>query len=98
MSDSHVDVEELKQIPSFAELAADQLAWLAEHGAVIEYASGDAVFELGDVAEHMFAVLEGAVEIVFNVGGQLVPFVTLRPGTVSGLNVSPEGHQQGECT
>ena len=33
----------------------------------------------------MIAVLEGAIEIVFNVGGQLVPFVTQRQGTVSGL-------------
>ena len=85
MSGSHVDVDELKKIPAFAELAADQLAWLAEHGEVTEYESGEPVFELGDVAEHMIAVLDGAIEIVFNVGGQLVPFVTQRRGTVSGL-------------
>ncbi|MEP7309485.1 MAG: ATP-binding protein [Acidobacteriota bacterium] len=85
MSGSHVDVEELEKIPVFAELAADQRAWLAEHGEVTDYESGESVFELGHVAEHMFAVLEGAIEIVFNVGGQLVPFVTQRPGTVSGL-------------
>ena len=85
MSGSHVDVEELKKIPAFAELTADQLAWLAEHGEVTEYESGESVFELGHVAEHMIAVLEGAIEIVFNVGGQLVPFMTQRPGTVSGL-------------
>jgi signal transduction histidine kinase len=33
----------------------------------------------------MVAVLEGAIEIVFSIGGQLVPFVTQRQGTVSGL-------------
>ena len=32
----------------------------------------------------MVAVLEGAIEIVFSIGGQLVPFVTQRQGTVSG--------------
>jgi len=85
VSGRHVDVEELKKIPAFAELAANQRAWLAEHGEVTGYESGQPVFELGDVAEHMIAVLEGAIEIVFNVGGQLVPFVTQRPGTVSGL-------------
>ena len=85
MSGSDVDVDELKKIPAFAELAADQLAWLAGHGEVTEYESGESVFQLGHVAEHMIAVLEGAIEIVFSVGGQLVPFVTQRPGTVSGL-------------
>ncbi|MEO8259990.1 MAG: ATP-binding protein [Acidobacteriota bacterium] len=85
MSGSPVDVEELKRIPAFAELNADQLAWLAGHGEVTEYESGESVFELGHVAEHMIAVLGGAIEIVFNVGGQLVPFTTQRQGTVSGL-------------
>ena len=39
------------------------------------------VFEVGHVAEHMVAVLEGAIEIVFTIGGQLVPSVTQRQGT-----------------
>jgi signal transduction histidine kinase len=83
--DKTVDVEELKKIPAFAELAADQLGWLAQHGDVSQYESGELVFEVGHVAEHMVAVLEGAIEIVFSIGGQLVPFVTQRQGTVSGL-------------
>jgi signal transduction histidine kinase len=85
VSGNTVDVDELKRIPAFSELTGDQLRWLAEHGEVVEHESGDAVFELGHVAEHMIAVLDGAIEIVFNVGGQLVPFVTQRQGTVSGL-------------
>ena len=102
VSDSRVDVEELKRIPVFAELNADQLAWLAYHGGVCEYEAGESVFELGHVAEHMLAVLDGAIEIVFSVGGQLVPFVTQRQGTVSGLlpfsrmrSFSGSGHAVG---
>jgi signal transduction histidine kinase len=80
-----VDVEELKRVPAFAALPAEQLAWLAAHGEVREYESGEFVFEPGTLAEHMVAVLDGAIEVVFSVGGQLVPFVTQRQGTVSGL-------------
>jgi signal transduction histidine kinase len=85
VSGNHVDVAELKRIPAFAELTAEQVAWLAEHGELAEYDAGELVFELGSVAEHMVAVLDGAIEVVFNIGGQMVPFVTQRQGTVSGL-------------
>ena len=85
VNSGHVDVDELRKISSFTDLPGDALSWLAGHGEVADYAAGEAVFELGDVAEHMIAVLDGAIEIVFNVGGQLVPFVTQRAGTVSGL-------------
>ena len=85
MNGNRVDVEELKRIPAFAELTADQVAWLAEHGELAEYEAGELVFELGAVAEHLVAVLDGAIEVVFSIGGQMVPFVTQRQGTVSGL-------------
>src|SRR3954447_16469181 len=85
VSTSKVDVEELKKVSAFAELSAEQLAWLASRGEVTEYDSRELVFEVGHVAEHMVAVLEGSIEIVFSIGGQLVPYVTQRQGTVSGL-------------
>jgi signal transduction histidine kinase len=84
-ADNTVNVEELQRVPAFAQLPPDQRAWLAEHGEVHDYEPGSVVFELGHVAEHMVAVLEGAIEIVFSVGGQLVPFLTQRQGMVSGL-------------
>jgi signal transduction histidine kinase len=84
-ADGTVNVDDLTRVPAFAELPAAQLAWLAEHGEVREYEAGELVFELGAAAEHMVAVLEGAIEIVFSIGGQLVPFLTQRQGTVAGL-------------
>jgi signal transduction histidine kinase len=82
---SVVRVEELEQVSAFAELTADQLEWLAAHGDVVEYEAGDSVFEPGETADHMTVVLEGAVEIIFSVGGQLVPYFTQRQGTITGL-------------
>jgi signal transduction histidine kinase len=80
-----VNVEELKRISVFAALPQDQLDWLATHGELAEYEPGEMIFELGSLAEHMVAVLDGAIEVVFAVGGQLVPFTTQRQGAVSGL-------------
>ncbi len=85
MSGSKIDVEELKTVPAFAELTDDQRAWLAVHGDVAEYEEGDAIFGVGTVAERMIAVLHGAIEIVFSVGGQLVPWATQHQGAVTGL-------------
>lgn len=85
MSASKVNLEELKTVPAFAELTDDQRVWLADHGELVEYDPGDLIFGVGGVAEHMIAVLEGAIEIEFSVGGQLVPYMTQRQGMVTGL-------------
>lgn len=82
---TEVRVEELKTVPLFGELSSDQLDWLAAHGDVVEYESGDVMFEPGATAEHMFAVLEGTMEILINVGGQLVPYFAQRQGSLTGL-------------
>jgi signal transduction histidine kinase len=78
-------IDELRRVDVFSELTGDQLAWLAAHGTVETYESGDAIFAPGSEADTMVAVLEGTIEIVTSVGGQLVPFFTTRQGAVSGL-------------
>jgi signal transduction histidine kinase len=82
---SAVLAEELRTITAFADLTAAQLEWIASRGRVEEYAPGASVFEVGSAADSMFAVLDGAVEVMFSLGGQLVPFVTQRRGAVTGL-------------
>jgi signal transduction histidine kinase len=82
---SALSVEDLRTVPAFAELTDDQLSWLAAHGELLECESGEQVFEFGAPAEHMVAVLDGAIEILFSVGGQLVPYFTQRQGTLTGL-------------
>jgi signal transduction histidine kinase len=82
---SGVSVDELKAVPAFAELTPEQLAWLAAHGELAEYGPGESIFESGQPAEDMVVVLEGSVEILFAVGGQLVPAITQRRGTLTGM-------------
>jgi signal transduction histidine kinase len=79
-----VSVEELRSVPTFSDLTDDELGWLAGQGDLAEFESGATVFEFDQLAEHMAAVLDGAVEIVVRVGGQLVPSIIQRAGTVTG--------------
>ena len=79
-----VKVEELREVPAFEELTAEQLEWLARHGDIAEYEPGESIFEPGRVAEHMFAVIEGAIEVTLGGGGQHAAF-TQRRGALSGL-------------
>jgi signal transduction histidine kinase len=82
---SGVSVDELKAVPAFAELTPEQLAWLAAHGELAEYGPGESIFVSGQAAEDMVVVLEGSVEILFAVGGQLVPAMIQRQGTLTGM-------------
>ena len=77
--------DSLRAIETLADLDDRQIAWLAENGQVAEFADGDLVFAPGSVADSMVAVLEGAIEVFFNVGGQFVPFFTQKEGALSGL-------------
>jgi signal transduction histidine kinase len=77
--------DELGEVPAFADLSAAQLAWFVEHGSVERYDSGDVIFSVGSDADSMVVVLEGAIEVMFSVGGQQVPFLTQRRGSVTGL-------------
>jgi len=46
-------VEELKSVPTFADLPADGLAWLASKMGVMDFESGEVSVEQGDPADHM---------------------------------------------
>lgn len=51
--------DELRRVDAFADLAGDEIAWLADHATVTELAPGEVLFREGDPANLMFAVLEG---------------------------------------
>jgi signal transduction histidine kinase len=52
---------ELRGITLFADLEEHELAWLAEHGHVVELEPGDVLFRFGEPADAMFALLEGEI-------------------------------------
>jgi signal transduction histidine kinase len=76
-------VEELRSIPLIADLPEEELAWLAQHGEVREYAAGDIVFNQGDPADTMYLLLSGEVYARRPETGDEVVF-RAEPGDVTG--------------
>ena len=55
--------EELRAVPVFADLAQDDLAWLADQMAQVDLAPGDTYIHEGDPADHMYVLLEGDLRL-----------------------------------
>ncbi|HEY9377691.1 MAG TPA: cyclic nucleotide-binding domain-containing protein, partial [Jiangellaceae bacterium] len=69
----------------FGGLPDDQLAWLAGNGDLLLFKTGETVFRAGDPADSMIVILEGALELLIGIGGQLVPTFVQYAGEVTGL-------------
>jgi signal transduction histidine kinase len=52
-------VEELRSVPTFADLPADGLAWLAAKMGVMDFENGEISVQQGDPADHLVVVLSG---------------------------------------
>jgi CRP-like cAMP-binding protein len=57
-------VAELRQIPAFAALGADDLAQVLEHGAWVNVPPGETIIEQGDEGDAFYAIRAGQVEVV----------------------------------
>ena len=76
---------DLRRVEVLVGLADEDLEWLAGAGQVLEYEPGQMVFQAGDPSDAMFVILEGAMDLMFGVGGQLVPTFVQYAGEVTGL-------------
>src|SRR5262245_51345388 len=82
---THPATDDLRRVEVFAGLDDAHLAWLASHGEALEFQAGDTVFRPGDAADAMFVIVEGALELLIGVGGQMVPTFVQYAGEVTGL-------------
>ena len=80
-----VTPDELRRVKVFGGLSDGELEWLAGNGDVLEFGPGEAIFRSGDPADSMIVILEGAMELLVGVGGQLVPTFVQYAGEVTGL-------------
>lgn len=80
-----VSIDELRRVEVFAGLSDTQLTWLATHGDHVVFGAGEVVFRAGDPADTMVVILEGALELLIGVGGQMVPTFVQYAGEVTGL-------------
>ena len=75
--------EELRTIPIFADLAEEELAWLAAHASDDVWEPGALVIREGDAAEHMTIILEG--ELRFQASQGDLPVFLAGAGRVTGM-------------
>jgi signal transduction histidine kinase len=79
-----VEKSELLQVPAFADLPEDQLAWFISQSKEMRLKAGDTYFREGDPADAMFVLLEGQLQVRGELGGETV-VILIKPGNVTGV-------------
>jgi signal transduction histidine kinase len=84
-TEARLTPEELRELFLFEHLDAEQLAWVAAKGDVVDHPAGSEVSTEGEPAECFFVLLEGTLSMVRVVGGSEVETVrTSHRGVYSG--------------
>jgi signal transduction histidine kinase len=79
-------LEQLRSFPLFELFSDDQLAWVAEHGRVVEVPEGTRLFAAGDVPTAFWVLLEGELQILAPMGNRTVPVgSSSTPGVWAGV-------------
>jgi len=80
----NITPQDLRKVPTLADLAEPELQWLIEHGEVFVYAVGQVVVRSGDLPEWMYILLEGELVFYWASLGD-APYVTKTGGIVGAL-------------
>jgi signal transduction histidine kinase len=83
--EGHTSLEELRSLAVFDQLPDEVPNWFLAHGKSSTFERGERLFEPASAPDEMVILLEGSVDIRADMGGRMVTFATLTPGTVSGL-------------
>src|ERR1700719_908257 len=78
------EISELLNIPAFADLPGDQIAWFISQSEELHCKAGDIYIREGDPADTMFVILEGQLQARGEIGGETVIF-SIKPGDVTGV-------------
>jgi signal transduction histidine kinase len=79
-----VDKTELLNVPAFADLPDDQIAWFISQSQEMNLKAGHVYARQGDPADAMFVILEGQLQGRGELGGETFVF-DLEPGDVTGV-------------
>ena len=77
-----MQIDALRQVPLFANLSDEQLQCIAGLGTESKLDRGTQIAKQGDPPDGFYIILEGQTEWTRNVGGEVVPAVTLGTGEV----------------
>ncbi|MGI5131867.1 ATP-binding protein [Pseudonocardia sp. CA-107938] len=69
---AHLPADELRTLFLFTDLDDDQLAWIAEHGDVVEVPAGEYIVREGEPADCFHVLLSGTIAMSRLVGGEAV--------------------------
>ena len=78
-------VEALKEVPLFADLSEDQIAWFASNSQEISTSAGEIISREGDPAEWLFVLLQGSIRIQRESAGADAPAFIGHGGDVGGV-------------
>ena len=77
-----MQIDPLRRVPLFSNLSDEQLQCIAGLGTEIKLDRGTQIANQGDPPDGFYIILEGQTEWTRNVGGEIVPAVTLDAGEV----------------
>jgi signal transduction histidine kinase len=78
-------IEELQAIPTFDGLPQQQLLWFVEHASIRQVQEDEKVFRKGEPADLMLIILKGAIQLLLEQNGQVLPISTIHKGDITGL-------------
>ena len=79
-----VENSELLEVPAFAGLPDDQIAWFISQSKEMNMVAGDMAFRQDDPADAMYVFLEGQLQVRGELGGETV-VIPMKPGDVTGV-------------
>jgi signal transduction histidine kinase len=83
--------QRLRDTPLFGGLDDEQLSRLVESGEIVDLANGEVLIQEGDVADALYVVLEGELEVTKQSGNSEIPLAQVGPGSLQGEIAALEG-------
>ena len=83
--------ERLRDTPLFGGLEDDQLERLIELGEIVDLEPGEILIREGDLADALYVVLEGELEVTKLTGTSEIPLAQVGPGSLQGEIAALEG-------
>jgi signal transduction histidine kinase len=83
--------QRLRDTPLFGGLDDEQLERLVAFGEIVDLATGDVLIHEGDVADALYVVLEGELEVTKQSGTSEIPVAQVGPGSLQGEIAALEG-------
>ena len=98
MTHAHLPVDEivarLRETPLFADVDDEPLRQLVARGEIVDLEPGEILIRQGDVADALFVVLDGELEVTRQSGDSRIPLAIVGPGSLQGEIAALEGGQR----